>query len=123
MHLKTAIVSALLVTIAWVSTATADVSKTYLPPKDYTGDLYVVVTVDGLHNWQPNFSIVCGPWIGTGSATSAASNKYALKFKKTQRDQVPFTVYAPDGSTFGPLAGGNYAGWGSSTITLNWRAR
>jgi hypothetical protein len=123
MSSRTAIVSVLLVALAWASIATAEVSKTYVPPRDYTGDLYVVVTVDGGHNWQPNFSIVWGPWIGTGTTATAASNKYALKFKKTQRDQVPFTVYAPDGSSFSLLSSSNNAGWGSSTITLAWRAR
>jgi len=116
---------ALLLCIVSTSRAT---ERTLLPPRDYVGNLYVLVTIqDPTYNNMRPYSIVWGPWIGTATAGYSPSFRYVLQFKKTQRDQVPFTVYAPQSATISDVTTSSPCSWtGPSScngVTLNWSAR
>jgi hypothetical protein len=82
--------------------------RTFTPPMQYTGDMYVLVKSSGkqeggavaiapFHNCS--FKIIWGPWetkavepmSGIGKV-KWMSHTLAIKFRKKQKDQVPLTV-------------------------------
>lgn len=73
--------------------------RTYTPPKDYKGDMYVVIKMDEPHGYEEcsEIKIVWGPWETESiSAISGARSlkPLAIKFEKKKRDHIPLTVIA-----------------------------
>lgn len=84
--------------------------KTFTPPKDYKGDMYVVIKVVGYGGYEEcsEIKIVWGPWETEplSAVSSARSLKpLAIRFEKKKRDQVPLTVIANCPASFELLTG------------------
>ena len=103
-------------------------SGTYTPPKNYTGNIWVDITVPA--DVQTGcFQVIWGPWIGSGCAARNSEGKFELKFQKNSTDQVPFTVVYPSGSIVNQVL---FQSWdpcpnvppsGCRPVPLSWRAR
>jgi len=89
--------------------AYGEVEKNFIPPIDYTGDMYFLIKSGGkqegggvglapFHNCS--FKILWGPWEteavepmkGKGKIYKWMSSTMAITFKKKKKDQVPLTV-------------------------------
>lgn len=73
--------------------------RTLTPPKDYKGDMYVVIKMDGYRGYEEcsEIKIIWGPWEteSLSAISSARSLKpLAIRLEKKKRDQVPLTVIA-----------------------------
>ena len=126
--MKHAVAGLCLVSLVSAAGLASAESTTFTPPANYTGNVWVDITVPSDVR-TGCFQVIWGPWIASGCATRNAEGKFELQFQKTKTDQVKFTIVYPDGSALNQVVYQStdpcpqWAPNGCKLVPLTWRAR